>query len=166
MRAGYRPRISAFGSLDYDYGWRTDGDRQSYTVGVLAQWDLWDGRRTRGKVSEAEANFEATREQERKVRLAIELEVEQARLQLQEANERLAVTGSAIALAEESARLTRARFAEGLALATQLIDAETALTTAQIRHIEAESDRRIAIAALRKALGVSQLDAPNNTSSP
>lgn len=165
-RADYRPRISAFGSLDYDYGWRTDGDGQSYTVGVLAQWDLWDGRRTRGKVSAAEANFEATREQDRKVRLAIELEVEQARLQLQEANERLAVTGSAIALAEESASLTRARFEEGLALATQLIDAETALTTARVRQAEAATDRHIAIAALRKALGVSQLDAPNNTSSP
>src|SRR5690606_40836950 len=38
-RAGYRPQLSAFGSLDYDHGWRTDGDGRSYTVGVTVQWD-------------------------------------------------------------------------------------------------------------------------------
>jgi len=157
-RSGYRPHVNAFGSVDYDEGWETDGDGQSYTAGVLLQWDLWDGRLTRGRVSEAEAHLEAAREQERKVRLAIDFEVEQARLQLQEAGERLTVSEAAVAQAEESVALTRARFEEGLVLATQLIDAETALTAARVRRIEAETDQRIAIAALRKALGLPQLD--------
>jgi outer membrane protein TolC len=39
-----------------------------------------------------------------------------------------------------------------------LIDAETALLEARFRRAEAESDQRIAIAALRKALAVPQLD--------
>ncbi|MBI4327519.1 MAG: TolC family protein [Chloroflexi bacterium] len=47
---------------------------------------------------------------------------------------------------------------KGLALAAHLIDAETALTTARVRRAEAEGDRRIAVAALRKALGWPQLD--------
>ena len=56
--------------------------------------------------------------------------------------------------------MIRARFEQGLALSIQLIDAETALLAARIRQTEAESDRRIAVGALRKALAMPQLDAP------
>lgn len=157
-KSGHRPRVSAFGTLDYDYGWKTDGDGESYTAGVIGQWDLWDGKRTRGQVSEALANLDAAREQERKVRLAIGFEVEQAQLQLQEATQRLAVTQAAVAQARESVELTRARFEQGLMISTQLIDAETALTAARVRRAEAEGDQRIALAALRKGLGLPQLN--------
>jgi outer membrane protein len=157
-KSGHLPRVNAFGSVDYDYGWRTDNDGKSYTAGVMLQWDWWDGRLTRGKVREARANLESAREEQRKVRLALDLEVRQARLNLQEATERLAVTEKTVAQAEESESLTRARFEQGLALATQLFDAETALTAARVRRAEAEADQRIAVGALRKALGLPQLD--------
>jgi outer membrane protein TolC len=150
--------VSAFGSLDYDQGWVNDGDGTSYTAGVMVQWDLWDGKLTRGRVNEARANLETVREEQRRLRLAIDFEVEQARRQLADADERLGVTGNAIAQAGESVELTRARFEQGLALSIQLIDAQTALTAARMRRAEAEGDRRIAIAALRKALGLPQLD--------
>ena len=39
------------------------------------------------------------------------------------------------------------------------MDAETALVNARVRRAEAEADQRIAVAALRKALGLPQLDA-------
>jgi len=162
-QGGYRPRLSAFGSLDYDRGWKFDGDGNSYTAGVLAQWDLWDGQLTRGKVNGARADLEVAQEEERKLRLALGLEVEQARLSFNEADERLAVTEKSIAQATESADLTRARFEQGLAIATQLIDAETALTVARVRRAEAEADRRIAIAALRKACGLPQLSSTQAT---
>jgi outer membrane protein TolC len=157
-RSGYQPRLSAFGSLDYDRGWVTGGDGRSYTAGVLAQWDLWDGLSTRAKVREARANLESAREERRKLRLAVDLEVEQARLDLSAASERLAVTAKTVEQAAESASLTRSRFEQGLALSTQLIDSETALLAARVRRAEAESDERIAIAALRKALALPQLD--------
>jgi outer membrane protein TolC len=157
-KSGYQPRISAFGSLDYDYGWVTGGDGKSYTAGVIVQWDLWDGFSTRAKVREAKANLESAREEQRKLRLALDFEVEQARLDLKGANERLAVTEKTIEQATESASLTRNRFEQGLALSTQLIDSETALVAARVRRAEAESDQRIAVAALRKALALPQLD--------
>jgi outer membrane protein len=157
-KGGHLPRVHAFGSVDYDRGWKFDGDGKSYTVGVLAQWDLWDGRRTRGQVNEAQAHLEAAREEERRIRLAIDFEVEQAQLQLKDAAERLAVTERMVQQAEESVQLTRARFEQGLAIATQLIDAESALTAARVRRADAEADRRIAIAALRKGVGLGQLN--------
>ena len=157
-KSGYKPRVSAFGSLDHDYGWVTGGDGNSYTAGVMVQWDLWDGFSTRAKTREAGANLESAREEQRKLRLALDLEVEQARLNLDAANERLAVSRKTVEQAEESATLTRNRFDQGLAISTQLIDSETALVAARVRRAEAESDQHIAIAALRKALALPQLD--------
>jgi outer membrane protein TolC len=157
-KSGYQPRISAFGSLDYDYGWETRGDGKSYAAGVMAQWDLWDGFLTRSKTREAKSNLESAREEQRKLRLALDFEVEQARLDLKAADERLAVSSKTVEQAAESAKLTRGRFEQGLALSTQLIDSETALVSARVRRAEAESDQCIAIAALRKALALPQLD--------
>jgi outer membrane protein TolC len=54
--------------------------------------------------------------------------------------------------------LTQARFQQGAALSTQLMDAETALVSARVRRAEAEADQRIALAALRKAVGLPQLE--------
>ncbi len=157
-QSGYQPRLNAFGSIDYDYGSVTGGNGQSYTAGLMAQWDLWDGFSTRSKIREAKANLESTREEQRKLRLALDLETEQARLDLSAAVERLALSGKAVEQAEESASLTQNRFEQGLALSAQLIDSESALVAARVRRAEAESDQRIAIAALRKALALPQLD--------
>lgn len=160
-KGGYLPRASAFGSLDYDYGWKFDNGGGSYSAGALLQWDIWDGQLTRAKVREANANLEAAHEEQRKLRLALDFEVEQARLELKTATERLKVTERAVAQAAESASLTRTRFAQGAALSTQLLDAETALVAARMRRAEAQSDRQIATAALRKALALPQLDSPS-----
>lgn len=157
-KGNYLPRVNAFGSVDYDYGWNYEHGGGSFTAGGLLQWDLWDGKLTRAKVAEANANLESAREEQRKLRLALDLEVEQARLDLKAANERLRVSEKAVAQAAESESLTRARFGQNLALPKDLIDAETALLAARVRRAEAESDRQVAIAAVRKALGLPQLD--------
>ena len=157
-KGSYLPRVSAFGSLDYDYGWKYENGGGSYTAGALLQWDVWDGKLTRAKVREANANLESSREERRKLRLALDLEVEQARLELKAANERLSVTDQAVAQATESASLTRARFEQEMALPKDTIDAETALVAARVRRAEAEADRQIATAAVRKALALPQLE--------
>jgi outer membrane protein len=156
-RSGRLPQVQAFGRYDYDHGWKFDGSGDSYTVGLQAQWDIWNGHRTRGQIKEAQAHLNTAQELERRWLLALDLEFEQARLSLEETSERLAVTRQSVDQADESAALTRARFDQGLALASQIIDAEAALTGARVRRAEAEADHQIAIAALRKALGIPQL---------
>ncbi len=162
-KSGYLPRLSAYGSLDYNYGWTYNHDGESFSAGVMAQWDLWDGNETRAKVREAKANLESSREEQRKLRLALNLEVEQAQLNLKAANERLLVTDKMVAQASESTELTKSRFKQGLTLSTQLIDAETALVSARVRRAEAEADQRIAVAAVRKALALPQLNTQTTT---
>lgn len=157
-QSGYQPRVNAFGSIDYDHGWVTRGEGKSYSAGLMAQWDLWDGFSTRSKTREAKAALETSREEQRKLRLALSFEVEEARLNLASSSERLAVTSKTVEQAEESASLTRRRFEQGVALSTQLLDSETALLVARVRRAESESDQRISVGALRKALALPQLD--------
>lgn len=156
--AGYQPQVSAFGSLDYDYGWKFNNGGGSYTAGAMVNWSLWDGKLTRAKVRQADAELQSACEQQRQLRLALDLELERARLDLAAADERIALMRHAVTNAAESAILTRARFEQGQALATQLMDAETTLLSTRVRLTEAEGDKHIAVAALRKALGVPQLD--------
>ena len=61
-------------------------------------------------------------------------------------------------LAEESARLSRARFKEGVILASDLIDVENRLTDARVRHSLALATYRVAVADLRRAVGLPQFD--------
>lgn len=154
-QAGYFPRLEAVASLNYDYGFESDRDELGYLAGVTLSWPVWDGLLTRGRVREAEARVVEAREQERKTQRALEQELERARVQLDEATERVEVNRQAVASAASSAELTRARFEQGFALASNLIDAEAELTNARVRLAEAEADRLSAVAALRTAAGLS-----------
>lgn len=161
-KSGHLPHVSAFGSADYDYGWGTFQSGDSYSVGVALQWDIWDGFSTRSKIRGAASELEASREERRKMALDLNYEAHRARLRLEAADGRLEVTRKSVEQAAESARLTKARFEQGLALASQLIDAETALLGVRVRRAEAEADRQVAIAALRKALALPQFEVMAN----
>ena len=92
------------------------------------------------------------------MKLAIGLEIEEALLNLQQAGERLQVTRKMVELAEESARLSRERFREGVILSSNLIDAENRLTDARVHTSLAKAARAIAIADLRRASGLPQFN--------
>jgi len=117
-------------------------------------YNLFDGGAVSAEIRRREAELSQAREALRKALLAAELEVEQARLTWEQARERLAVTSAAVAQAEESAALSRARFDEGTLTAADLIGVEGRLAEAHMRHALAVADERLALANLRAALGL------------
>jgi outer membrane protein TolC len=156
--AGYWPNFEAFSSVFYNYGAVNDRDTFSYAVGIGMAWRAWDGLGTRSRVREAEARAAQSRAHLLKLERAVSLEQAAARIHYLDADERLRVTAHEIELASEHVALVRARFEEGLALAAELLDAETQLSTARIRRTESEADRLAALAAYRKALGLAIID--------
>ncbi len=152
--AALRPSVNAFASTRHDEGFQESDSGDSWIAGVAVRIDLFDGGARRARVEQAAAGAAELREQERKQRLAVALQTETARLALKAARKRIDLGEAAVTSAAESRELTRKRFEEGLALSTELIDAETALTGARVHLAGARAEERIALASLRHALGL------------
>lgn len=159
-QGGYYPSVEGYAGYDADTGYVTDGSGDSWQAGVTLQFNLSEGGRTEAEVARASALLAEAQEQKRKTELAIILEVKQAELALQEARERLQITEKSVAQAQESARINRLRFKEGTLLSADLLGVENRLIDAQVRRIAAETSQRIAVAGLRRALGLDQLPEP------
>jgi outer membrane protein TolC len=153
-RGGNRPIVNAYVTGQYDRGWHFDRQGESLQGGVTVQFNVFDGGQTAGKVRQAAAELAQAKDQLRKTTLSIGLEVEQARLAHADAAERLKVTAGAVAQAEESAALSRARYEKGALLAAELIGSESRLIEMRMSQTLAAVDERIALIELRRALGL------------
>jgi outer membrane protein TolC len=155
-RAGRYPSLDGYAAYGVDQGSITGGDGNSWQAGLKLQYNLFDGHRREAETARATAGLGETAELRRKTELAVGLEIKQARLTLADAEERLAVSEKSVTLAEESLRIKRERFSEGLVLAVDLIDAQNRLSETQVRRSDAAIARKIAIAELRHAEGLPQ----------
>ncbi len=153
-RGARRPTVNAFASYQYDQGWQTDRHGDSWLAGVSFDLNVFDGGTTAGEVRRRNADLAEVKEMLRKASLGVSLEVEQARLAHASAVERLAVSASAVAQAEESAALSRARFEKEALLIADLIGAESRLLESRLRRTVAAADERQALVELRLALGL------------
>lgn len=148
------PTVSGFASGRHDEGFIDRGAGDSWMVGVMVRLKLWSGGETKAKIESAEKDADLLNEAQRKQMLAISLQVKTAQLNLITAGKRIILANKGIHSAGESLQLTRRRFKEGLALSTQLIDGETALTNARVGLAKAQAEEQLAQAALRSALGL------------
>ena len=159
-RGGRQPSVNAFASYQYDQGWKLDHQGDSWIAGVSLDLNIFDGGLTSARIRQSSSELAQAREMLRKATLAVGLEVEQARLAYEDARDRLTVTARAVAQAEESAALSRARFEKGLLLTAELIGAEGRLIEARTRRAFASADELIAVADYRRALGLPLLSEP------
>ncbi len=96
----------------------------SWFVGVVVNFTLFDGRRTRNDVRQAEARLQEIRARQQRLMLDIELGVRRTWLQLEDAKQRLEVTSQTIGQAQESLREIEQRYGGQIATITQLVDAQ------------------------------------------
>ncbi|MFH0782755.1 MAG: TolC family protein [Pseudomonadota bacterium] len=152
------PTIDGFASYQVDKGFVLDGSGDSWMAGVRINYSLFDGNRSKAGIAEAQSKLAELKELKHKTELALNLELQKADLEFQQANQRLLVTEKMVGVAKESARLNRIRFQEGVVLSTELIDGEKRLTDALVRQSAAKTMRQTAIANLRRAVGLPQFD--------
>ncbi len=153
-KGSYLPALNFFASIDRYQGWEFDGTKHNWTIGLSAHWFLFDGFLVRSQVREKRAALVVAEEEARMAQLQASLELTSARFSLQESDQRVTVLTAAKKLALESAALTRQRSEQGLMLTSQVIDAENALVQAEVGLVQAKADRLLAIASLRRALGL------------
>ncbi|MBI4830737.1 MAG: TolC family protein [Candidatus Lindowbacteria bacterium] len=151
-KAGFYPQINAFAHYDVDTEDFSDSN-DSWTIGVGANLFIFDGFFTRSAVQSARAKLRETEAQRDKLVLMVESEVKNAYLAKSEAVMRLDVLEKSTAEAEETLRIVSERYAEGLALVTELLDAEVALTNTRLHRLSAEYNYLVSSAALERATG-------------
>ncbi len=156
-RAGSLPLVSLFGSYDgrKDPGSNSFSDTlHGWTAGVQAQWDIFDGRATAGRVIQARSLLDQARLSTASFQLAVDVEVRRSVSSLQEATELAEASAKVVEQAEEAVRLANARFSAGTATQLDVLTAQTDLTTARLNQLEASFRFNVAVAALRRAMGL------------
>ena len=151
-KGGYAPTISAFASLDEDSGNASDYEH-SYTAGVVAEINLFDGARTRAAVQAAQAELKAAQADEEKARLNLRLDLQQAFLAVREAWERLDVTRKSLETAEEARRIVQEQYQQGAADISILLQTQVGVTAMQTRNAAAQYDYLTALSNLQRAKG-------------
>ena len=148
----YFPVINAYGSYDLDSG-NLDSFEGSYLVGITAEWDLFTGYRNSGAIRKAKAQWDAARQQALKVRNELKLDMRRAQIHAVESWKRLGVARKSVESAEESLRITRVRYREGVAALTDLLIAQVGLTATRTSNIAAYYDYTVALSNLKRAQG-------------
>ncbi len=151
-----KPTLDAFAGYQVDNGFIEEESGNSWMAGVKMNYALFDGHKAAAQISLARLKLQEIQGLKLKMELALNLEVQQALLDYKQAQERLSVTDKMVDVAEEVARLSRARFKEGVILASELIDLEMRLTDARARQLTAKAGHQVAIANLRRATGSAQ----------
>ena len=130
-----------------------DRFKGTWDVGVSVSFDIWNWGQTKRQTEQAEARLGQAREARKALEDQAVLEVTQCRLSLARAGEKVRIAGQAVGQAEENLRVTRERFKQGVALSSDVLDAEVALLRARLGRTQAAIDQVVAQARLEKALG-------------
>lgn len=150
-RKNYNPAIS--GTINYGWTGNNFPLEREWNLGATLTIPIFNGYLTRYQVAEAEANLYTIKANEELLKQNIYVEVQQAYLNLKEAEERIPAAELAVRQATENLELARGRYEAGVGSPVEVTDAETSYLNAHVAYIQALIDYRISIAALEKAMG-------------
>jgi len=130
-----------------------DEANQSWRVGLVASWTVFDGSQIKARAAEVEAEQRAQQQDRGELERQILLEVETTRLELESA---LKAVGSADASATAAGAWEEAsseRYAAGLALLSELLDAQASLTAAEAAQVKTRVAAWLADVSLQRVVG-------------
>lgn len=150
-KKGYFPVLT--GSAGYGWSGEDFPLERGWNVGATLSVPLFSGLSTKYQTDEARANLEVLKANEDLVRQAVQLEIQQALLNLKEARDRIAVAELEVRQAAENLDLARGRYGAGVGSPMEVTDALLADINAKTAHTAALYDYRLAQASLEKATG-------------
>ncbi|MGH7994960.1 MAG: TolC family protein, partial [Opitutaceae bacterium] len=142
---GFAAPASSFGEPEHAHGW---------LFGIQSNWAIFDGRATAGRVRQARSQLEQARLSESSEDLAIDVEVHQDYSTFEQARELVDATRQTVAQAKEALRLANERFHVGSATQLDVLTSQVALTQARTNQLQANYNYLVALATLRKAMGL------------
>lgn len=154
--AGYLPSLS----VSADYGLASTVPALSthgvFDVRGTLAIPIFQGGKVHGDVLEADARLEKSREHLEDLRAQIEAEVRTALLNVQSAEQEVAVAQSNIALADQTLAQSRDRFQAGVTDTVEVVQAQETVASAHENYISSLYRDNYAKISLARALGVAE----------
>jgi len=152
-KKGYYPVLT--GNAAYSWsGERISSLDNGWNVGAALSFPLFSGFLTKYQVEEAKANLNVLKANEEALRQTIFSDVQQASLNLKDAEERIPTAELGVKQAEENFEIANGRYATGVGNPIEVTDSEVLLSNAKTAYIQALYDYRVAQASLEKAMGI------------
>lgn len=147
------PELTAAANYQFTEGQGTFFPRNAFFVGGILTWEVWDWGK---KYYEMQAAGHKARQAElgqRLLRDGIQLQTKKAYLDLKQSEEALEVARTAITEARENYRIETKRYEANAATTTDVLDAQLALTRAELTYTTSLYGHYIARAELKRAMG-------------
>jgi outer membrane protein len=157
VRSLGRPSVSAFGSIGLTQS-SPGADPRSGAVGLQLNIPLFTGYRNTYRVYQARQQVEAQAATRDRLASDISLDVWSAYQDLRTQRQSLETANDLVASAQENYNVALARYKAGVGTITDLLNAQSALVSAQLQRIRARYQWNLAKADLAKAIGVLQPD--------
>ena len=124
-----------------------------WNIGVTVQMPLWTWGENRYKIRASKTATSIAQMELNDAHKKIELDIEQSRLRLRDANKELATVRKNMSAADENLRCANVGFREGVMTVTDVMTAQTAWQTARTAIIDAEIAVKLAQTSVQKAIG-------------
>ncbi|MCL5282134.1 MAG: TolC family protein [Planctomycetes bacterium] len=151
-KGAFLPNVFVHGQLQWDSEDLSNAEN-SWLVGVSAAWPLFEGGATHARLRQARANLREMQARGKQRALDIALDVYQAALTAQEAQQRVEIARRQLDFARQSHQDVRTQFQNQTATVEGLLQAEVAWQRAEAGYAAAPYEAKVAQAMLRRALG-------------
>jgi outer membrane protein len=155
-RSEYWPNLVFAGN----YNW--DRPNREYEPEFYGHWNMtlalemnvFDWGRVRNSVRESKSHYTQAERGYEMMEDAVRLEVQSSYLKKEESREAVSIAETGLEAARENLRVTYETFQSGMALNTEVLDAQAGLTRASLTRIQAVTNLRLAETRLELASGV------------
>ncbi|MGY8911016.1 MAG: TolC family protein, partial [Flavobacteriales bacterium] len=135
-KMAFLPSLNAFGSYEMYDNKIFQGDASGYVIGAQLSWDIFQGSKRFGKAQKSKAEFEKSKLEYNQYVSKSNLELNKVKRQLVDAKNSLELTKLAVEQSEESLRIRKNRFKEGLEKTSDLLIAETQFAQKQLEYYQ------------------------------
>ncbi|MET0065768.1 MAG: TolC family protein [Candidatus Thiodiazotropha sp.] len=156
--SGYYPSLALVGSYDafandLDGGLDTEANNRSWMIGIGLKINLFEGGRTKHKVSAARSEQAKMEQQRLLVNDAIAMQVKNLFLQTQAAQNQIAITEQSLATSEQNRDLTGRAYQTGAVDTQKVIEADLFDAMIRANHYRARHDQALHLAEISYLLG-------------
>ena len=153
---GFLPTVSSTSTYEVissPFSTSLDDAAKGWTLGVQGNWSIWDSGATYGRVKQQRALLSQSEITYYDNVRQVELEVQQAYSNLQQARELIQSQEKTVEQAEEAERLAKARLDAGAGTQLDVLNAQVQLTTAQSTKLQALFDYNSSLAEFDRVTG-------------